>query len=139
MKAIRLYTATAADSILEGKAAMQIEVKEEAPAKKAAKTEKKAADKPAAEDNEPVVPKVKSKEVSAAPVADKIELETEEVKEAVTEEAAEDDQAAEKKVTKKKVAKKKVTKKKTTKKKVTKKKTTKKKVTKKKVAKKTED
>jgi len=34
MKAIRLYTATAADSILEGKAAMQIEVKEEAPAKK---------------------------------------------------------------------------------------------------------
>lgn len=139
MKAIRLYTATAADSILEGKAAMQIEVKEEAPAKKAAKTEKKAADKPAAEDNEPVVPKVKSKEVSAAPVADKIELETEEVKEAVTEEAAEDDQAAEKKVTKKKVAKKKVTKKKTTKKKVTKKKTTKKKVTKKKVAKKAED
>lgn len=114
MKAIRLYAATAADSILEGKAAMQIEVKEEAPVKKAkkAKAEDKAAE-PAEE---------KAAEVAKAPVADQVEETAEEVKAEVVEEAAEDDaKEATKKTTKKKTTKKKTTKKKTTKKKVAKK------------------
>jgi len=124
MKAIRLYVATAADSILEGKASMQIEVKEEAPAKPA-----KAAPKPAkaaapAEEKAPAEP---AKE-AAAEAKEGVAEEVAEVKaEEVVEEAAEETAG---KVTKK------VTKKKTTKKKTTKKKTTKKKTTKKKVAKK---
>lgn len=120
MKAIRLYAATAADSILEGKAAMQINVKEEAPAKK---------EKPKAQEKPTIVtPEVKTKEVAAAPLADKVEVAKEAIKETVVEEKAE-----EKKVTKKKTTKKKTTKKKTTKKKVAKK------TTKKKVAKKSEE
>ncbi len=119
MKAIRLYVGAAADSILEGKAAMQINVKEDAPAKKA-KPAKKVEEAKA--DETIVTPEVKVKEVSAAPVADKIELDAAEIKEATVEESAE----------------KKTTKKATTKK-TTKKKTTKKKTTKKKVVKKTED
>ncbi|WP_077411017.1 30S ribosomal protein S2 [Marinicella sediminis] len=104
MKALRLYTATAADSILEGKAAMQIEVKEEKPAKA-----KKAAP-----------PK---EEVTEEPVVE--EKVAEEKVEAVVEEPKAEEQDDEKKTTKK------TTKKKTTKKKTTKKKTTKKKVVKK--------
>ena len=142
MKAIRLYAATAADSILEGKAAMQIEVKEEAPAKKAkpaakkAKTEDKAEDKAAAEPAEEKAVADAAEEVAKAPVADKVEETAEEVKAEVVEDAAEEEAAE--KVTKK-VTKKKTTKKKTTKKKTTKKKTTKKKVAKKAAAKKDED
>ncbi|MCB1582646.1 MAG: 30S ribosomal protein S2 [Xanthomonadales bacterium] len=92
MKAIRLYAATAADSILEGKAAMQIAPKEDKPAKA-----KKTADKVK---EETVV------EESAEVVKAEVEAET-------------NDEAAEK-VTKKTTTKK-VTKKKTTKKKVAKK------------------
>ncbi len=135
MKAIRLYAGAAADSILEGKAAMQINVKEEAPAKKPTPAKKVEEEKAKAVDEAGpaiVTPKVKVSEVAAAPLADKVELAAEEIKEA----AVEDTDGGEK-VTKKKVAKK-TTKKKTTKKKVAKK-TTKKKTTKKKVAKKTED
>jgi small subunit ribosomal protein S2 len=119
MKALRLYTATAADSILEGKAAMQIEPKEEKPAK--AKKAKKAeeAEAPAEEKavEEKVAEVVEEPKAEAAPV------------EEVAKETEADDKAEEKKTTKKK----------TTKKKTTKKKTTKKKTTKKKVVKKTEE
>ncbi len=140
MKAIRLYAGAAADSILEGKAAMQINVKDEAPAKKATPAKKVEEEKAKAVDEAGpaiVTPKVKVSEVAAAPLADKVELAAEEIKEAAVEDADGD-----KEDTKAKVAKK-TTKKKTTKKKVakktTKKKTTKKKTTKKKVAKKTDD
>ncbi len=127
MKAIRLYAATAADSILEGKAAMQINVKEEAPAKKA-KPAVKAEEAPAKEAPAKEAPAAEEKVVEeAAPEAKAEEVEVEAVEAAVKEEAPAE------KVTKK------VTKKKTTKKKTTKKKTTKKKTTKKKVAKKTDD
>ncbi|WP_154222167.1 30S ribosomal protein S2 [Marinicella rhabdoformis] len=81
MKAIRLYLGTAADSILEGKASMQIDVKEAA--------------KPA--------PKAEAKEAVKAE-----EAKTEEVK---AENDATEAPAEEKKVTKKKVTKKKVAKK----------------------------
>ncbi len=132
MKAIRLYAATAADSILEGKAAMQINVKEEASAKK---------EKPKAEEKPTIVtPEVKTTEVAAAPLAEKVEVAKEEVKEVVAKDIDDNEVKEavavvenEKKVTKK------TTKKKTTKKKTTKKKTTKKKTTKKKVTKKTEE
>lgn len=117
MKAIRLYAATAADSILEGKAAMQISTKETKPAdeKPAAKTKKSAPKK----DDEA---QVKKEEVAAAPIADKVEESAEEVKAEVVDEAkSEEKPKTTKKVTKKKTTKKKTTKKKTTKKKVVKK------------------
>jgi len=142
MKAIRLYAGTAADSILEGKAAMQINVKQEAPAKPAKQAEEPKAAKVVAETAPAAAPK--------AQVADEV---VEEIK-AVVEEAKSEEQVAEKKVTKKKAtakkattkkatakkatAKKATTKKATTKKAATKK-TTKKKTTKKKVVKKTEN
>ena len=117
MKAIRLYAGAAADSILEGKASMQISSKEDSPAekkvdKKQAKTEKKVVEE-------------KSVEVAVAPVADQVEETAKEIKEEVVAEdkPAKTEEAATK----------------TTKKKTTKKKTTKKKTTKKKVVKKTED
>ncbi len=107
MKAIRLYAGVAADSILEGKAAMQINVKEDKPAEeKPAKVEKAAK------------PKVVKKEVASAPVADKVEETAKEVKEEVV---AEDKEVKAEAKTTKKVTKKKTTKKKTTKKKVVKK------------------
>lgn len=132
MKAIRLYAGAAADSILEGKAAMQINVKEEAPAKKATPAKKVEEAKAKAVDEAGpaiVTPKVKVSEVAAAPLADKVELVAEEIKEAAVEESDTDEKAVAKKVAKKKA----------TTKKTTKKKTTKKKTTKKKVVKKTED
>ena len=135
MKAIRLYAGAAADSILEGKAAMQINVKDDAPAKKPTPAKKVEEAKAKAVDEAGpaiVTPKVKVSEVAAAPLADKVELVAEEIKEAAVEDEGD------KKVTKKKVAKKTATKKTVTKK-TTKKKTTKKKTTKKKVVKKTED
>ncbi|WP_348525091.1 30S ribosomal protein S2 [Marinicella meishanensis] len=135
MKAIRLYAATAADSILEGKAAMQIEVKEEAPAKKAKAAPKKAKVEDNVEDKGEDKAAAEMAEEAKAPVADKVAETAEEVKAEVVEEAAAEDAE---KVTKK-VTKKKATKKKTTKKKTTKKKTTKKKVAKKAAAKKDED
>jgi len=115
MKALRLYTATAADSILEGKAAMQIEVKEEKPAKakKAAKKEDVAEEAPVKEE---------------APAEEPAEAKTEEPKAEEVKAEAVEGETEEKKTTKK-----------TTKKKTTKKKTTKKKTTKKKVVKKTEE
>ncbi len=141
MKAIRLYAATAADAILEGKASMQIssgdeaEEKKDKPAPKKAKTSKKAtvkkADKKAAE----VVPEAVTEDKAADEKAD--EPATDMDKEPAKEAAESEETAA--KVTKKKTTKKKTTKKKTTKKKTTKKKTTKKKTTKKKVAKKDAD
>ncbi|VAW46379.1 SSU ribosomal protein S2p (SAe) [hydrothermal vent metagenome] len=132
MKAIRLYTGAVADSILEGKAAMQINVKEEAPAKKDAPVKK--AEQPKAE----VVA-----EVAPAAAVPEIKVADEEIKAAVKE-AEGDKKTAVKKVTKKKATAKKATTKKATASKataskVTKKKTTKKKTTKKKVVKKTED
>ncbi len=134
MKAIRLYAGAAADSILEGKAAMQINVKEEAPAKKATPAKKVEEAKAKAVDEAGpaiVTPKVKVSEVAAAPLADKVELVAEEIKEAAVEESDTDEKAVAKKVAKKKATTKKATTKKTTKKKTTKKKTTKKKVVKK--------
>ena len=115
MKALRLYTATAADSILEGKAAMQIEVKEEKPAKakKAAKKEEVAEEAPVKEE---------------APAEEPAEAKVEEPKAEEVKAEAVEGETEEKKTTKK-----------TTKKKTTKKKTTKKKTTKKKVVKKTEE
>lgn len=104
MKAIRLYTATAADSILEGKAAMQIEVPAAEPKPKA--TEKASSEQPqteakaeepaeqAAEKAEPTAPKV---EETAAKAEEQAEPEA--------------PAKATKKVTKKKVTKKKVVKK----------------------------
>ncbi|TDR19482.1 SSU ribosomal protein S2P [Marinicella litoralis] len=124
MKAIRLYAGAAADSILEGKAAMQINVKEEKPAEaKPAKTEKVAEEK------------VVKKEVAAAPVADKVEKTAEAIKEEVVAEVKET-KAAPKKA---KAETKEVKAEAKTTKKVTKKKTTKKKTTKKKVVKKAEE
>ncbi len=126
MKAIRLYAGTAADSILEGKAAMQINVKEEAPAKPAKEVEEAKAK--AVDEAGPaiVTPEVKVSETAAVPMGDKVEALAEEIKKAA---AGDEVEATESKVTKKK----------TTTKKTTKKKTTKKKTTKKKVVKKTED
>lgn len=114
MKAIRLYAATAADSILEGKAAMQITPKEEKPAEKKPAKAKKAAPKTEA--------KVEKEEVAVTPVEDKaVETVTEAKTEVVEETKEETKPKTTKKVTKKKTTKKKVTKKKTTKKKVAKK------------------
>ena len=119
MKAIRLYAGAAADSILEGKAAMQINVQEEKPAAEKPTAEKPAKDN-AAKVEAVVKAKVVKKEVAAAPVADKVELTAEPIKEAVAEKAVKAEAKAEVKTTKK-VTKKKTTKKKTTKKKVVKK------------------
>jgi small subunit ribosomal protein S2 len=131
MKAIRLYAGTAADSILEGKAAMQINVKEEAPAKpaKPAKEVEEAKAKAVDEAGPAIVtPEVKVSETAAVPMGDKVEALAEEIKKAA---AGDEVEATESKVTKKKTTTKKATTKKTTKKKTTKKKTTKKKVVKK--------
>ncbi len=118
MKAIRLYAATAADSILEGKAAMQINVKEEAPAPKKAKpAEKVEAVEPVAEAPAEAEPVAEQAEAPAEVVEEKAVAEAP-AEEAPAEAAAEE---APKKVTKKKTTKKKTTKKKTTKKKVVKK------------------
>ncbi len=114
MKAIRLYVGTAADAILEGKAAMQIETKPEVEeekkpvAKKAKVTKKVNTEK--AKDEVKAVDKDESKEAKV----DKVES-----KPAKATEGADD--VTEKKVTKKKTAKKVTTKKTTTKKTTTKK------------------
>lgn len=124
MKAIRLYAATAADSILEGKAAMQINVSEEAPAKKAKPAPKAEAPKAKAtkaEAPKEEAPKEEAPKAEAKPAKEKEAKPAKEkaakAEKVVAEEAAE----APKKVTKKKTTKKKTTKKKTTKKKVVKK------------------
>lgn len=117
MKAIRLYAATVADAILEGKASMQISTddsaeKEDKPAEKKAKTAKKtSAKKESAQSDDKQVAEEKSDDSKETAVKSK---DTE-----VADEA--DDKEAAAKTTKKKVAKKKVAKKKTTKKKVAKK------------------
>ncbi|WP_407659806.1 30S ribosomal protein S2 [Marinicella gelatinilytica] len=117
MKAIRLYAATVADAILEGKASMQISTddsaeKEDKPAEKKAKTAKKtSAKKESAQSDDKQVVEEKSDDSKEPAVKSK---DTE-----VADEA--DDKEAAAKTTKKKVAKKKVAKKKTTKKKVAKK------------------
>lgn len=130
MKAIRLYAATVADAVLEGKASMQIsgdddkaEKKDKPAAAKKAKTTKKAAVK---KDDE------KESDASKAEAKDDSKDQAVEAKDdADSEKSSESDEKTTKKVTKKKTTKKKTTKKKTTKKKTTKKKTTKKKVAKK--------
>jgi len=96
MKAIRLYTATAADSILEGKASMQINVKEDKPAEEKVSKPKKEA--------------VAEEKVAETPVAEKVETAKEEVKADAVEETTEKAKTT-KKVTKKKTTKKKVVKK----------------------------
>lgn len=146
MKAIRLYAATVADAILEGKASMQISSgdeeteKKDKPAAEKAKTTKKAAVK---KEEKKVVKKAESKADNAVKVdakdAGKNEAPKEEDKLEKAEETSESDETTTKKVTKKKATKKKTAKKTTTKKTTTKKKTTKKKTTKKKVAKKEGD
>lgn len=136
MKAIRLYAATVADAILEGKASMQISSGDEQTDKDDKPTAKKpkAVKKTAAKKDDKADDKKSDKKAA--------DVESDEVKEVakdkadksdVVDEASDSDEKATKKVTKKKTAKK------TTKKKTTKKKTTKKKVTKKKVAKKEGD
>jgi small subunit ribosomal protein S2 len=108
MKAIRLYAGAAADSILEGKAAMQINVKEEKPVEE--KPAKVAKAKKAVEENSD------SDSDDAVKAVEKVEkVVVKEAKEAVNEDDKEEVK------TTKKVTKKKTTKKKTTKKKVVKK------------------
>lgn len=127
MKAIRLYAATVADAILEGKASMQISgaddasEKKDKPAVKKAKTTKKTAPKQT-DKKEDTESKKADDDKSDEKKADKADADADK-KSAESEESAV-------KVTKKKTTKKKTTKK-TTKKKTTKKKTTKKKVAKK--------
>ncbi len=108
MKAIRLYVAAAADSVLEGKASMQVSVEEQSP-------EKKAQDKETSSKKR--TSKVKVNEVTTAPLADKVNVESEDIKQQVTEkEAPVEDSAVDAKAVSPKVSKKKVTKKKTVKK-----------------------
>ncbi len=71
MKAIRLYLGTAADSVLEGKASMQIDVKESAPKKEEAKAEAPAEEAPKAEADE--AKKVTKKKVTKKKVTKKAE------------------------------------------------------------------
>jgi small subunit ribosomal protein S2 len=129
MKAIRLYAATVADAILEGKASMQISSgddasdKQEKPAKKAKETKKVAAKKETA--------KADKKDDESKQAESQEDSKEKADKEESTKESSESEEKTTKKVTKKKTTKKKTTKKKTTKKKTTKKKTTKKKVAKK--------
>jgi len=137
MKAIRLYAATVADAILEGKASMQISSGDdetdsnEKPAPKKTKTAKKVtakkADKNESDKKEDESAQAESKEVAD----DKAEAKSVDTDKEQAAETSESDEKTVKKVTKKKTTKKKTTKKKTTKKKTTKKKTTKKKVAKK--------
>jgi len=116
MKAIRLYVGTAADAILEGKAAMQIDSKPEA-----AEEQKKAAPKKVKTTKKVTTEKAKAADKDDSQEAKEDQSEAKPGKEVV----AESEVAADKKVTKK------ATTKKTTTKKTTTKKTTKKKVAKK--------
>ncbi|KAA3639620.1 MAG: 30S ribosomal protein S2 [Proteobacteria bacterium] len=143
MKAIRLYAATVADAILEGKASMQISgaddsvEKADKPAAKKAKTTKKAAVKKDDKADDKKVAKKDAKKADEAAKADVKEVKAKAEEKPVSKEQAAKDTAESEEKTTKKVTKK--TAKKTTKKKTTKKKTTKKKTTKKKVAKKEGD
>jgi len=116
MKAIRLYVGTAADAILEGKAAMQIDSKPEA-----AEEQKKAAPKKVKTTKKVTTEKAEAADKDDSQEAKEDQSEAKPGKEVV----AESEVAADKKVTKK------ATTKKTTTKKTTTKKTTKKKVAKK--------
>ncbi len=152
MKAIRLYAATVADAILEGKASMQISTdddsadKDKKPAAKKAKTSQKTATKKVDDKDDSKSDKkdddaaeAKTTKVTKAKAEDKAEEKPAKESKASEEKSDDSEKETTKKVTKKKTTKKKTTKKKTTKKKTTKKKTTKKKTTKKKVAKKEGD
>src|SRR5690606_11399810 len=106
MKAIRLYVGTAADAILEGKAAMQIDSKPEA-----AEEQKKAAPKKVKTTKKVTTEKAKAADKDDSQEAKEDQSEAKPGKEVV----AESEVAADKKVTKKATTKKTTTKKTTTK------------------------